>query len=81
MLVRGYSGIGKSSVVNELHQPVLRRGGFFLQGKFDQFQRDVPYATLVQALRGLVQQVLAGSDAEVDARASGCWRRWRARAR
>ncbi|EPX55503.1 hypothetical protein D187_009114 [Cystobacter fuscus DSM 2262] len=67
VLVRGYSGIGKSSVVNELQQPVLRRRGFFLQGKFDQFQRDVPYATLVQALRGLVQQVLAGSDAQVDA--------------
>ncbi|OJH38128.1 trifunctional serine/threonine-protein kinase/ATP-binding protein/sensor histidine kinase [Cystobacter ferrugineus] len=67
VLVRGYSGIGKSSVVNELHQPVLRRRGFFLQGKFDQFQRDVPYATLVHALRGLVQQVLAGSDAEVAA--------------
>ncbi|ATB41015.1 hypothetical protein CYFUS_006477 [Cystobacter fuscus] len=67
VLVRGYSGIGKSSVVNELQQPVLRRRGFFLQGKFDQFQRDVPYATLVHALRGLVQQVLAGSDAEVAA--------------
>ncbi|MFL5343357.1 MAG: AAA family ATPase [Hyalangium sp.] len=65
LLVRGYSGIGKSSVVHALHQPVLQRRGFFLSGKFDQLQRDVPYATLAQAFKGLVQQLLASSDAEV----------------
>ncbi|PTL76119.1 AAA family ATPase [Vitiosangium sp. GDMCC 1.1324] len=64
-LVSGYSGIGKSSVVHELHKPVVQRRGFFLKGKFDQFQRDIPYATLAQAIRGLVQQVLAGSDEEI----------------
>ncbi|HSP80285.1 MAG TPA: AAA family ATPase, partial [Myxococcaceae bacterium] len=67
VLVRGYSGIGKSSVVRELHRPVLERRGFFLGGKFDQFQRDVPYATLAQAIRGLVQQLMAGTDEEVAA--------------
>ena len=67
VLVRGYSGIGKSSIVHELHKPVLERRGFFLGGKFNQLQRDVPYATLAQAMRGLVQQLLAGSDAEVEA--------------
>ncbi|HEY0095580.1 MAG TPA: AAA family ATPase, partial [Archangium sp.] len=61
-LVSGYSGIGKSSVVNELHKPVVQCRGFFLNGKFDQFQRDIPYATLAQILRGLVQQLLAGSE-------------------
>ncbi|SEM92544.1 Predicted ATPase [Stigmatella aurantiaca] len=64
-LVSGYSGIGKSSVVHELHRPVVQRRGFFLSGKFDQFQRDIPYATLAQAIRGLMQQLLAGADAEV----------------
>ncbi|MBN1209011.1 MAG: AAA family ATPase [Myxococcaceae bacterium] len=64
-LVSGYSGIGKSSVVHELHKPVVQRRGFFLSGKFDQFQRDVPYATVAQALRGLVQQLLASSDEEL----------------
>jgi PAS domain S-box-containing protein len=67
ILVRGYAGIGKSSVVQELHRPVVQRRGFFLSGKFDQLQRDVPYATLAQAFKGLVQQLLAGSDAEVEA--------------
>ncbi len=65
VLVRGYSGIGKSSVVHELHKPLLRRRGFFLGGKFNPLQRDIPYATLARALRALVQQVLAGSDEEV----------------
>ncbi|WP_095981652.1 trifunctional serine/threonine-protein kinase/ATP-binding protein/sensor histidine kinase [Melittangium boletus] len=65
MLVRGYSGIGKSSMVLELHKPVVRRRGFFLNGKFDQLHRGIPYATLAQALRGLVQQLLAGSDEEL----------------
>ncbi|QRK08232.1 AAA family ATPase [Archangium violaceum] len=64
-LVSGYSGIGKSSVVHELHKPVVQRRGFFLSGKFDQFQRDIPYTALAQALRGLVQQLLAGSDEEL----------------
>ncbi|HEX8706539.1 MAG TPA: ATP-binding sensor histidine kinase [Myxococcaceae bacterium] len=71
VLVSGYSGIGKSSVVHELHKPVVQRRGFFLSAKFDQFQRDVPYATVTQALRGLVQQLLAGSAEEVE--------RWRER--
>jgi predicted ATPase/signal transduction histidine kinase/tRNA A-37 threonylcarbamoyl transferase component Bud32 len=73
ILVRGYSGIGKSSVVHELHKPVVQRRGLFLSGKFDQLQRDVPYATLAQALRGLVQHLLVGTDEEVG--------RWRERLR
>ncbi|EPX64836.1 serine/threonine kinase [Cystobacter fuscus DSM 2262] len=65
LLLSGYSGIGKSSLVHELYKPVVRRRGFFLNGKFDQFQRDIPYATLAQTLRGLVQQLLAGSEEEL----------------
>ncbi|QRK12458.1 AAA family ATPase [Archangium violaceum] len=64
-LVRGYSGIGKSAVVHELHKPVVRQRGFFLSGKFDQFQRDIPYYTLAQAIRGLTQQLLASTDEEL----------------
>ncbi|WNG52125.1 AAA family ATPase [Archangium minus] len=67
VLVSGYSGIGKSAVVHELYRPVVQRRGIFIQGKFDQFQRDIPYATLAQAIRGLVQQLLAGTDSELEA--------------
>jgi predicted ATPase/signal transduction histidine kinase len=65
LLVGGYSGIGKSAVVHELHKPVVRQRGFFLSGKFDQLQQASPYATLAQAIRGLTQQLLAGSDEEL----------------
>ena len=62
ILVRGYSGSGKSAVVHELHKPVVRHRSYFLSGKFNQFQQASPYATLAQAIRGLTQQLLAGSD-------------------
>jgi len=59
LLVAGYSGIGKSAVVNEVQKPIVARRGCFLSGKFDQFQRDLPYASLIQAFQGLVRQLLA----------------------
>ena len=53
VLVSGYSGIGKSAVVNELHKPLVPPRGLFASGKFDQYKRDIPYATLAQAFQGL----------------------------
>src|SRR5580692_5293764 len=66
VLVCGYSGVGKSSVVNELHKVLVPPRGLFAVGKFDQYKRDVPYATLAQALQMLVRQILVASEAEVD---------------
>ncbi|KAB8042430.1 diguanylate cyclase domain-containing protein [Janthinobacterium aquaticum] len=63
LLVCGQSGIGKSVLVAEVQKPVLARGGYFLSGKLDLLQRDVPYAALVQAFQALVQQLL-GQPAE-----------------
>jgi PAS domain S-box-containing protein len=60
VLVSGYSGIGKSSVVNELHKVIVLPRGIFISGKFDQRLRDTPHATLAQAFQGLVQQLLNG---------------------
>jgi PAS domain S-box-containing protein len=65
VLVSGYSGVGKSTLVNDLQKAMGSSGGLFASGKFDQHQRDVPYATLVQALEALVRYVLARSDAEL----------------
>ena len=53
VLVSGYSGIGKSSIVNELHKVLVQPRGLFASGKFDQYKRDIPYATLAHALRSL----------------------------
>jgi serine/threonine protein kinase len=65
VLVSGYSGVGKSSVVNELHKALVPRRGLFASGKFDQYKRDIPYATLAQAFQTLVRQILVKSEAEV----------------
>jgi PAS domain S-box-containing protein len=64
VLVSGYSGIGKSSVVNELHK-VLAPRGLFASGKFDQYKRDIPYSTVAQAFQSLIRPLLARSDTEL----------------
>src|SRR4029077_4587976 len=61
----GYSGIGKSSLVNELQPVLVPPRGLFVSGKFDQYKRDIPYATLVQAFQSLVSLLLAKSDFEL----------------
>jgi PAS domain S-box-containing protein len=66
VLVSGYSGIGKSSVVNELHKVLVPSRGLFAAGKFDQYKRDIPYATLAQAFQTLVRLILVKSEAEVE---------------
>ncbi|MEX3985350.1 AAA family ATPase [Paraburkholderia sp. EG287A] len=65
VLVSGYAGIGKSAVVNELHRVLVPPRGLFAAGKFDQYKRDIPYATLAQAFQGLVRPLLGKRDAEL----------------
>src|SRR5712672_2746016 len=65
VLVSGYSGIGKSSVVNELHKALVPPRGLFASGKFDQYKRDIPYATLGQAFQSLVGSLLTQSEEEL----------------
>jgi predicted ATPase/signal transduction histidine kinase len=69
VLVSGYSGIGKSSVVQELHKVLVMPRGLFASGKFDQYKRDIPYATLAQAFQSLVRPLLGQSEEEL-----GRWR-------
>jgi hypothetical protein len=66
VLVSGHPGVGKTSVVNELHKPLVPQRGLFAAGKFDQYKRDIPYATLAQAFQTLIRQILVRSEAEVD---------------
>jgi serine/threonine protein kinase len=66
VLVSGYAGVGKSSVVNELHKALVPPRGLFAGGKFDQYKRDIPYATLALAFQTLVGQILVKSQAEVE---------------
>src|SRR5262249_42518125 len=66
VLVAGYSGIGKSSVVNELHRVIMLPRGLFASGKFDQLKRDIPYAILAQAFQSLCRQILGRSETDLD---------------
>src|SRR5713226_802255 len=66
VLVSGYSGIGKSSVVNELHKVLVPLRGLFASGKFDQYKRDIPYSTLAQAFQSLSRALLTKSEAELN---------------
>jgi PAS domain S-box-containing protein len=65
VLVSGYSGIGKSAVVHELHRPLVPPRGLFASGKFDQHKRDIPYATLAQAFQSLIRPLLSKSEEEL----------------
>ncbi len=67
MLVAGFSGIGKTVVVNEVHKPIVRQRGYFIKGKYDQFQRNIPFSAFVQAFRDLMGQLLSESDAQLQA--------------
>ncbi|MEH2224869.1 AAA family ATPase [Nostoc sp.] len=65
MLVAGFSGIGKTVVVNEVHKPIIKKRGYFIKGKYDQFQRNIPFSAFVQAFRDLMGQLLTESDAQI----------------
>jgi PAS domain S-box-containing protein len=66
VLVSGYAGVGKSSVVNELHKAIVPPRGVFASGKFDQHKRDIPYATLAQAFRSLIRPILGKPESELN---------------
>ncbi len=61
-MVSGYSGVGKSALVNEINKPLVGKKGYLIQGKFDQFQRSTPYSAVAVAFRSLIQQLLAESN-------------------
>jgi predicted ATPase/tRNA A-37 threonylcarbamoyl transferase component Bud32 len=65
MFVAGFSGIGKSVLVQEIHKPIVRQRGYFILGKFDQFKRNIPFTSLVQAFQDLIRQLLTESQAQI----------------
>ena len=69
MLVTGYSGIGKSALVQEIYKPITSKRGYFITGKFDQFGRNIPYSAIVNAFGSLVRQLLSEPEA--------CLQQWR----
>ncbi len=67
MLVAGYSGVGKTALVREVHRPMTEKSGLFISGKFDQFQRDIPYYALTHAFNRFCRLVLMeGAEAHAE---------------
>lgn len=65
VLVSGYSGVGKTSLIKHIRDPVIQRNGYFISGKYDQLERSNPYSAILQAFRELVTQILTESDADI----------------
>ena len=65
ILVAGFSGIGKTAIVNEVHKPIIRQRGYFIKGKFDQFNRNIPFSAFVQAFRDLMGQLSSEGNAQL----------------
>ena len=66
VLVSGYSGVGKTSLVRQLFPPLIRWKGYYVAGKFDQLERSRPYTAFVEAFRELLRQVLAEPQDEIE---------------
>ncbi|MBD3558644.1 serine/threonine-protein kinase PknK, partial [Planktothrix sp. FACHB-1355] len=66
MLVSGYSGIGKSALVQEIYKPITQQRGYFISGKFDQLQRNTPYSAVIKAFQELVGQLLTETETQLD---------------
>ena len=63
--IGGYSGVGKTSLVNELHKPIVNSKGIFISGKFDQYQRNVPYYAFFKAINQLCDYILSEPESNI----------------
>ena len=66
VLVSGYSGVGKTSLIKHIRESVVQRNGYFVSGKYDQLGRSNPYSAILQAFRELATQILTESDAAIE---------------
>ncbi|OHD11883.1 MAG: hypothetical protein A2086_15445 [Spirochaetes bacterium GWD1_27_9] len=62
IMFTGGSGIGKSALINEIQKPIVEKRGYFINGKYDQFKKNIPYTGFIQAFQGLVKQLITESE-------------------
>lgn len=65
IIVSGESGIGKSYLVAEIQQFVIQHPGYFIAGKFEQFNRDRPYSAVIQALSEFLQKIFTENSKDI----------------
>jgi predicted ATPase/two-component sensor histidine kinase len=66
LFISGYSGIGKTRLIQELQKPIVKHQGYFTSGKFDVYQKNIPYSSLIQSFRNLTRTFLTESDERVE---------------
>ncbi|QHT70733.1 AAA family ATPase [Rhodocytophaga rosea] len=66
LFISGYSGVGKTSLVQTLHKPITERSGYFVSGKFDQYYRNIPYYAWIQVFESFINQILSESHTRVE---------------
>ncbi|MGH8000996.1 MAG: ATP-binding protein, partial [Brasilonema sp.] len=66
MLIPGYSGLGKSVLVQEVYKFLTQQQGYFISGKFEDFSRNIPYSGFIQAFRELIKQLLTESESQIN---------------
>lgn len=66
ILIDGYSGVGKTALVREIYKPLSEKQGYFISGKFDQLQRNIPYSAIMSAFSELIQQLLSESKTQLE---------------
>ncbi|MCP4676325.1 MAG: serine/threonine-protein kinase PknK [Deltaproteobacteria bacterium] len=66
VLVTGPSGVGKSTLVSEVHKPIAGQRGYFISGKYEQYNRNVPYSALVRAFDGFCSYILTESESRFE---------------
>ncbi|AKA67627.1 diguanylate cyclase domain-containing protein [Clostridium scatologenes] len=66
IMITGYSGVGKSQLVNTVQRSVKEQFGYFISGKFDQFEHDIPYSALIHCFKDLVQQILGENREQIE---------------
>ncbi len=66
LLLSGYSGVGKSALIHEIHKPLSKKAGFYIEGKFDLLQKNIPYRAVILAFTDFVNLILKEDDEKLN---------------
>jgi len=64
--ISGLAGVGKSALIKEVSKSLIEKKGIYIEGIFDEFQKDIPYTALIQAFSEFVNQLLNKDDGELE---------------
>ncbi|AFZ04060.1 ATP-binding sensor histidine kinase [Calothrix sp. PCC 6303] len=65
ILVNGLAGVGKTSVVQAVHKPIIKQESYFIKGKFEESKQQIPFSAFLQAFSDLAVQILSETDIQI----------------